>query len=211
MGTPSKGELAKMLSGLRGFATPKERLEQYPTDGDTAALLLHHAQSHGDLPGSVADLGCGTGILGIGALLLGASHILFVDIDDAALAIARDNLARAGLREEKATFLKTDLLAIKQQPAVHESPMTSLKADCAIMNPPFGSRHKGADIAFAQLGLRVAPVIWSIHPGQTRAMLEAKSARWGARLTHCISHSMHIPSMYDHHRRASKPVAVIIA
>ncbi len=43
---------------------------------------------------SVLDYGCGSGILGIAAGLLGAGDILGVDIDDKALEAARDNAAR---------------------------------------------------------------------------------------------------------------------
>jgi len=39
---------------------------------------------------TVLDLGCGTGVLGIGALLLGAK-VYFVESDGSALEIARNN------------------------------------------------------------------------------------------------------------------------
>ena len=39
-------------------------------------------------------MGCGSGILGIGALKLGAAHVTAVDIDSNAAAIAERNLAR---------------------------------------------------------------------------------------------------------------------
>jgi predicted RNA methylase len=49
-------------------------LEQYPTDILTTAELIHLIESeHGDIEGKmVADLGCGVGVLTIGAALLGA-------------------------------------------------------------------------------------------------------------------------------------------
>lgn len=42
----------------------------------------------------VIDYGCGSGILGIAALLLGASHMTGVDIDPQALLATRDNATR---------------------------------------------------------------------------------------------------------------------
>lgn len=49
-------------------------------------------------PGSaVIDLGCGSGILSIAALLLGASRALGVDIDPQALGVARENAERNGV------------------------------------------------------------------------------------------------------------------
>ena len=40
----------------------------------------------------VADLGAGTGLLGIGAGLLGASEVLFVEKDENAIKILKQNL-----------------------------------------------------------------------------------------------------------------------
>lgn len=39
----------------------------------------------------VGDLGCGGGILGIGAAILGSGHTVGIDIDPSALAIAQEN------------------------------------------------------------------------------------------------------------------------
>ncbi len=45
----------------------------------------------------VIDYGCGSGILGIGALLLGAQQVLGVDIDPQALLATQENAARNGI------------------------------------------------------------------------------------------------------------------
>ena len=47
--------------------------------------------------GRVLDYGCGSGILAIGAALLGAAHIDAVDIDPAAVQSTRDNALRNGV------------------------------------------------------------------------------------------------------------------
>ncbi|MDQ2078235.1 50S ribosomal protein L11 methyltransferase [Marinimicrobium sp. ABcell2] len=47
----------------------------------------------------LVDYGCGSGILGIAALLLGASHVVGVDIDPQALLATRENARRNGLPE----------------------------------------------------------------------------------------------------------------
>lgn len=47
------------------------------------------------------DYGCGSGILGIGALLLGARSVLGVDIDPQALIATRDNAQRNGLDADR--------------------------------------------------------------------------------------------------------------
>jgi ribosomal protein L11 methyltransferase len=47
--------------------------------------------------GAVIDVGCGSGILSIGALKLGASHALGVDIDNAAVISTKENAAANGV------------------------------------------------------------------------------------------------------------------
>jgi ribosomal protein L11 methyltransferase len=60
----------------------------------TTALCLQILDSM-DLAGrTLIDYGCGSGILGVAALKLGASHVVAVDIDPQALIATRDNAAR---------------------------------------------------------------------------------------------------------------------
>ncbi|MGD9659885.1 MAG: 50S ribosomal protein L11 methyltransferase [Porticoccaceae bacterium] len=55
-----------------------------------------------DLNGkTLVDYGCGSGILGIAALLLGAERVVAVDNDPQALIATRDNLARNSLSEDR--------------------------------------------------------------------------------------------------------------
>jgi len=71
----TKSSLAIELSNLNVFSKAKVKLEQYPTDSEIAADVLWNAYMKDELKGkTIADLGCGTGILGIGALLLGAKN-----------------------------------------------------------------------------------------------------------------------------------------
>ena len=49
--------------------------------------------------GMVADVGCGTGILGLGAHVLGAERIVMVDNDPLAIDVARSNLDELGLTD----------------------------------------------------------------------------------------------------------------
>jgi len=69
----SKSGLAVILSSLLSFKSPKIKLEQYETPSEIAADVLWNAHMNGDLVDkTVADLGSGTGVLGLGAVLLGA-------------------------------------------------------------------------------------------------------------------------------------------
>lgn len=53
----------------------------------------------------VLDYGCGSGILGIGALLLGAKHVMAVDIDPQAITATRQNAKHNGVLDKITTFL----------------------------------------------------------------------------------------------------------
>ena len=48
---------------------------------------------------NVLDLGCGSGILTIAALKLGAGHVVALDIDPQAVKASRQNLRRTGLKD----------------------------------------------------------------------------------------------------------------
>src|SRR3989338_1932750 len=96
----SKSQLAILLSRLAGFDNSKLKLgrEQYATDSEAAAEALWFAYMSGDIEGkTVADLGCGTGLLGIGALLLGAKQAYFIDNDEEALATCEKNISAAAV------------------------------------------------------------------------------------------------------------------
>ena len=89
-------ELIGELQRCNTWAKPRVELEQYPTPPDIAAHMLLAAAEEGDIEGKlIADLGCGGGVLGIGAALLGAEHVLAVDLDPAALEVAAENVAEA--------------------------------------------------------------------------------------------------------------------
>jgi predicted RNA methylase len=85
--------LEAALSSIRAFAEPDYMLEQFPTPPSLAARLLYAVGD--ELAGRrVADLGCGCAMLGLAAATLGAHSVVGVDVDSAALAIARANAAQ---------------------------------------------------------------------------------------------------------------------
>ncbi|MBQ7144446.1 MAG: 50S ribosomal protein L11 methyltransferase [Oscillospiraceae bacterium] len=65
-----------------------------------------------DLEGKrVLDLGCGSGILGIAALLLGAKEAVACDIDPNARQASEENAALSGVAGERFRFLGGDVLS----------------------------------------------------------------------------------------------------
>ncbi len=80
---------------------PRPDLEQYATPAVIAADMLFTALSFGDVEGRrVVDLGCGSGILSIGAALLGAIKVTGIDVDPRSIADARLNIDQAGVEVE---------------------------------------------------------------------------------------------------------------
>jgi ribosomal protein L11 methyltransferase len=67
----------------------------------TTALCLRQLESMALTGQTVVDYGCGSGILAVAALKLGAAMALGVDNDPQALAASRDNAARNGIAAEK--------------------------------------------------------------------------------------------------------------
>ena len=63
----------------------------------TTALCLQILDSLPVAGRNVIDYGCGSGILGIAALKLGAAHVTAVDLDPQALLATRDNAMRNGV------------------------------------------------------------------------------------------------------------------
>src|SRR5580658_6541980 len=63
----------------------------------TTALCLQILDSLPIAGRSVIDYGCGSGILGVAALKLGAAHVTAVDLDPQALLATRDNAIRNGV------------------------------------------------------------------------------------------------------------------
>jgi ribosomal protein L11 methyltransferase len=75
----------------------------------TTALCLEWLSAHRPLTGNVIDYGCGSGILAIAALKLGARHAFGVDVDARALAVSEENALRNGVADRYTAVLPADL------------------------------------------------------------------------------------------------------
>lgn len=197
----SKSELAIMLSKLNAFKDAKVRLEQYPTDSEIAAGILWNAYLAKDIEGkTIADLGCGTGILGIGALILGAKKVYFVDTDEDAVRVAIENLKKAekeAIILGEAVFLSEDIADFSE------------KADTVITNPPFGTRRKGADLQFLEKAFKLAGVIYSFHKAETKEYLRKFIERNGFAVTSESICQLPLKMSMRHHKKPVKPVSVV--
>jgi ribosomal protein L11 methyltransferase len=67
----------------------------------TTALCLEWLDAHPPVDATAIDYGCGSGVLAIAALRLGARHCVGVDLDPQALVATRDNARRNGIPDEQ--------------------------------------------------------------------------------------------------------------
>ena len=77
----------------------------------TTAMCLEWLSSAELKDKTVLDFGCGSGILAIAALLLGAKHAVCVDIDPQALTATRDNARVNGVESRITTLLPGEFTA----------------------------------------------------------------------------------------------------
>ena len=77
----------------------------------TTRMCLAELESHVTPDTRVLDLGCGSGILGIGALVLGAKSCLGCDIDPKAPDVVRANAALNGLGSDRLSVCAGDILS----------------------------------------------------------------------------------------------------
>ena len=89
-------------------------------------LCLEGVEEHTKEGDAVLDLGCGSGILSIAALVLGASHALAVDIDPKAVDVAYENAALNGIGKDRYTVRAGDVItdaALAQEIAQERYPL----------------------------------------------------------------------------------------
>lgn len=183
--------LEMALERVAGFSNPSAEKEQYQTPAPLAARLLHHAFMQGEIEGhTVCDLGCGTGILSIGAALLGATRVIGIDSDPRAIRIAGENAEAAGVHPAFFSGDMTDEACVRRIPP----------CDTVVMNPPFGAQAAYADRPFIDAALRVSPVVYSIFNSGSRAFVE-QYIRGRAEVVEAVSARLTIPRTFSFHSR----------
>ena len=80
----------------------------------TTRLCLTALEKHVAAGQRVLDLGCGSGILSIAALLLGADHAFACDIDEKCVDVAYENAALNGIGRDRYTVRWGDVLSDRQ-------------------------------------------------------------------------------------------------
>jgi len=186
-----------MLQTISPPARSRPELEQYLTPAAIAADLLYTAYDDIYMK-RILDLGCGTGMLAIGAALLGAQNVEGIDIDEAAVHQAR-------LHAEDMDVTVTFQVGNVEQ--------VTLSADTVIMNPPFGAQrgNRQADRLFLTKAVECAPIVYSLHLHKTIPFLEMLVAALGGSLVYCKTYDFPLPHQFAFHTRrvAHQDVALV--
>ena len=160
-------KLELLLEEVPDFRNPLRSLEQYSTPSRIAAHLLWNAYMEGRISRkNVVDLGCGTGKLAYGALLLEASSIYCVDIDRDALSTAKEFIREKQCELNSGSIAEFILADVRSG-----LPLRSLDDCTVVMNPPFGIWSRGADFEFLKESLGICQYVYSIHKA-SRGFLE---------------------------------------
>ncbi|MGP3667787.1 MAG: METTL5 family protein [Candidatus Bathyarchaeota archaeon] len=195
-----KRELEIFLSKVKPHPQPKLILEQYTLPPNLAANILYTATyTFNDITcKSVCDLGCGSGMLALGAAWLKACNVVAVDIDKLAILTAKSNMEKLGVDVEL---------------IVGDIDVLIGKFDTVLQNPPFGVRKRGADVRFLKKALSLGKVVYSIHKSglENRRFIEEVVVKdSGGRVTHIFEAELVIPHTFNFHKKPKHKVKVDI-
>ena len=178
-----------LLSSLPPHPCGDIELEQYTTSGDIAASWLAQIAAFGDLStdSSIADLGAGNGILGIGAALMGVSQVVLVEVDEQACSVAFQSIEQAGVSDYVEIFRKT----------VDDS-LDLSGADLIISNPPWGTQKPKSDRPFLDAIIRSNTIAHLMHSAEaTHIETIFESAGW--EVERYWETDFALPAAYSHH------------
>ena len=187
----------RALARVPAHPRPTIALEQYRTPPDLAARLVFELAGLGDLArGRVIDLGAGTGMLSIAAAMFGAPDVVGLDVDPAALRVARTAAADLDVADQT-------------QWVVGDIAQACLRGEVALTNPPFGTRQRHADRPFLDHAFSQAPVAVVIHHAEAVDHVDARAASHGKTRTHGWRLGFDLPHQYAHQSRATKTLAAV--
>ena len=197
----TKSALTQQLGVVVGFDDPRADLEQYRTPPELAAHLVHTADLQGDIEGkTVVDLGCGTGMLALGAALRVPRLVVGLDIDPAPLATARENERRIAT-SSAVSWVRGDAT---------EAPLCPDSETTVVMNPPFGAQtgNEHADRAFLATAADIADVSYSIHNADSVDFVEAFAGDNGGEVTHAFQAEFDLPKSFEFHEEETRHIDV---
>jgi putative methylase len=184
--------LAMLLSNLVPHPSNSVELEQYTTDGDLSARWLADIAAFGDLSEdcTVADLGAGNGVLGLGALAMGAGRAILVESDQFACDVAKSNAESMGFTESVEVI----------QATLGSDSIDLGSADVIISNPPWGRQTPRADRPFLEAMIAGAAPAHLLHSAEaTHIQPLFEDAGWSVERYGEADFSL--PAKFTHHSR----------
>ena len=193
------------LESIETFSSPKDYLEQYQTPASVAGEMIHYISNNYSIKNySIADLGCGTGILGIAAALCGCKNVFLFDIDEEALEIAKNNVESLELNDN-IQIIQTDVNQLRL--------CNKLKKyfDLVITNPPFGIRSEnGADVEFLKTASYLCNnTIFSLHKFSTVNFLKKFYNKNGVNDIKSFKIEYNLPKTYKFQKKKEKNIDVV--
>ena len=123
----------------------------------TTRLCLMALEKHVKPGMRVVDLGCGSGILSIAALKLGAAEAKAIDIDDKCINVAYENAAMNGIGKDSYTVLSgnilTDQSAVEQLGGGYDIVVANIVSDIIIALAPQARYYMKEDALFLCSGI----------------------------------------------------------
>lgn len=199
MSIRSKKNLEVELSKLKSFVSPSMQLEQYPTPDSIAAEWIWNMALKGEVAGkTILDAGCGSGILGIGLLLMGAKKVYFLDKDPAAIKVCQENYQKI---ENEYEIGKAEFVA-------HDISLFDAEVDLVVQNPPFGTKEEHADKRFLEKAFSLAKIVYSMHKYSTKIFVEAISRDFRFEITDFWRYEFPIKAVFKFHEKPVKFIDV---
>ncbi|TAL52230.1 MAG: DNA methylase [Nanoarchaeota archaeon] len=197
----SQKELAVILSKLRTVPIPKVQAEQYQTPSNLAAEILWSAKMQGDIENKVVgDFGAGNGIIGIGASLLGAKAVYFVENDKDSLKTLKWNIE----------YVNKDVAPLRNT-RVLNSDVRRFEIPCEVIiqNPPFGTRQRHIDQIFLMSAFRIAPIVYSFHKKTTMSFVRKFSEENKFKIMNLFDFKFPLKNTMPHHKKKVELIDVI--
>lgn len=192
-----KTQLKIKLSQVKDFENPRISMEQYLTPGEVAADLIYSAFMQGDIQGKkVADLGAGTGMLGIGALFAGG-EVLFVEKEENAVELLKSNLKAFDFDSGCFEIIQTDVNEFDEG------------VDTVVMNPPF-STHSDLLFDFWGKAFELADVVYGVSHSEGVQSIKKLADDYSFSLKFRESYKISLPPSYGFHTEQDHEVPINI-
>jgi 16S rRNA (guanine1207-N2)-methyltransferase len=142
--------------------------------------------------GSVLDVGCGAGVIGVAAAMAGARRVTMSDVNLLALQAAMENLRRLHLTG-------VDVVASDALQRVD-----GRRYDLIVSNPPF---HRGKAVDFSVADDLIAGAPAHLEPGGSLLIVANAFLAYGRRMERVFGHVETVTATRQYHvLRASDPI-----